>query len=217
MIEQVQPPKHSSKLAKPSRFQPEYYRARMVEQLGGDAFLTRSGLEYPFLPSAGCMPWKKLAAASKLALRMTPRAERKNDGSLPSILVQSINTCIRTRKAASNRAAKKLVELDLSGAVRLMQSEAAELASKFISRCSLLLLASLPVSGVLDLLNQLLCIFPLPKMSLSSSSLVVPNLKTSYLLTSYLLRGFRRQDVNCYLRSPWSQNYGETRSGRSRS
>jgi len=48
--------------------------------LGGDKFLSQSDLDVAFSNNPQRSIWRKVNASIKLALRMTPRGERKNVG-----------------------------------------------------------------------------------------------------------------------------------------
>ena len=111
---------------------PEHYRVRAIKLLGGEAFLTGSDLDLPLSGSVTLDFWRKAYAAMRLASRMTPRSERKNDGTFPSILIRSVNLCLKRRREASKHFSEKLVQMNFKNAVEVMQSWAVEDASELI-------------------------------------------------------------------------------------
>lgn len=186
----------------------EVYRAQLIKMLGGDACFYQSGLAYPFSVFTSRASRHFLLAAVRMAMRMTPRSERKNDGTLPLLLVRSVNLCIKQRREAKNQSSEKVVVMDFVNAVKLMQSWAVEDASEFVAArhsfcCSYWLrIPPLPPS-LSPYHNQMIQIY------FSQAS---RNLKKLQRLVS-----FQEESGRLYLRSARPQSYGGTPDGKTRS
>jgi len=188
----------------------EVYRAQLIKMLGGDACFYQSGLAYPFSGFTSRASRHFFLAAVRMALRMTPRSERKKDGTLPLLLVRSVNLCIKQRREAKNRSSEKVVVMDFVNAVKLMQSWAVEDASEFVaarhSFCCSYWLRIPPLPPSLSLSpyhNQMIQIY------FSQAS---RNRKKMQRLVS-----FQEESGRLYLRSARPQSYGGTPDGKTRS
>lgn len=104
-------------------------RKQTIYLLCGDRFLFQAnGLSLPFSGAVGNRYWQIVLSAVKVALRMTPRPERKRDGPFPLILIESVNHCIEERRKSLSGSSlqweDKLVYRDFSDAIEMMRSQA---------------------------------------------------------------------------------------------
>ena len=99
-------------------------REETIRWLGGDSFLSRSGLILPFSGAVGETYWVNVLNATKVAVRMTPGSERQKDGLFPSILIQSVNHCIKDRERRVKQTVTKVARSDFKEVTEVMSSQA---------------------------------------------------------------------------------------------
>lgn len=68
--------------------------------------------------------WVNVLNATKVAVRMTPGSERQKDGLFPSILIQSVNHCIKDRERRVKQTVTKVARSDFKEATEVMSSQA---------------------------------------------------------------------------------------------